>query len=266
MTRRRAPVSIWRSGTRDAPRFPENPCATGITPDPTLRERFLQEGRTVAGLRHPNIVPVYDSGEHLGTYYLVMAYLPGGTLTRRIEGELSSAAAFSILDRLVAALGYAHAKGIVHRDIKAANVLFDDDDRPILTDFGIATTLQDAPHLTAAGITVGSVEYMSPEQAQGVEVDPRSDLYSLGVLLWQMLTGTLPYRASTAFALARKHLDEPIPRLPPALAHHQWLIDRLLAKTPAERPDCAGALAALLSVERSESQPEIGRTRLLPQR
>jgi serine/threonine protein kinase len=147
----------------------------------------------------------------------------------------------------------------VHRDIKPSNVLFSEGDAPVLTDFGIATTIQGSTHLTATGMTLGSIEYMSPEQAAGDRVDERADLYSLGVLLWQLLTGRLPYEAPNALALARCHLEDPVPRLPPDLAGYQGLIDALLAKAPRDRPPSARALQALLGELPTAPDPHAGR-------
>ena len=160
--------------------------------DADFCRRFLNEGRLIAKLSHPNIVTVYDIGASDRFHYLSMTYLPGGTLRETIRRGLPLDYALYILKCLADALGYAHRQGIIHRDIKPGNVLFTHSGAPVLTDFGIAKTVGTETKLTSTGMTVGSVGYMSPEQALGNPVDNRSDLYSLGVLFWQMLTGALP--------------------------------------------------------------------------
>ncbi|MFZ0788615.1 MAG: serine/threonine-protein kinase, partial [Chromatiaceae bacterium] len=203
--------------------------------DADFCRRFLNEGRLIAKLSHPNIVTVYDIGASERFHYLSMTYLPGGTLREQIRRGLPLEYSLYILKCLADALGYAHRQGIVHRDIKPGNVLFTQSGAPVLTDFGIAKTVGNETKLTSTGMTVGSVGYMSPEQALGNEVDNRSDLYSLGVLFWQMLTGALPYSAQDPFALALKHANSPIPELPGALVRFQPVIERLMAKKPENR-------------------------------
>ncbi|MGE5153526.1 MAG: protein kinase domain-containing protein [Bdellovibrio bacteriovorus] len=214
--------------------------------DADYGRRFLNEGRLIARLSHPNIVTVYDIGASERFHYLSMTYLPGGTLRDKIRTGLPLEYALSIIKCLAQALGYAHRQGIVHRDIKPSNVLFAESGAPVLTDFGIAKTVGSETKLTSTGMTVGSVGYMSPEQALGEEVDSRSDLYSLGVLLWQMLTGSMPYSASDPFALALKHAKDPIPRLPSPLGRFQPAIERLMAKRPQDRLGSAEALVELM--------------------
>jgi serine/threonine-protein kinase PpkA len=203
--------------------------------DAGFQKRFLNEGRIIAQLNHPNIVTVYDIGVHEHYHYLSMTYLPGGTLHERIREGLPLARGIEIIKSLADALGYAHARGIVHRDIKPMNVLFNEYGLPILTDFGIAKALSETTQLTRGGMTFGSVGYMSPEQTIGKPVDIRSDLYSLGVVFWEILTGKIPYQATDALALALKHSHEPIPDLPAELARFQPVLNRLLAKAPADR-------------------------------
>ena len=130
---------------------------------------------------------------------------------------------------------YAHARGIVHRDVKSENVLFDDADRPLLADFGIALRRGFGPRVTTAGMAVGSTAYMPPEQARGEQVDGRADLYSMGVVAWEILTGALPYNAADALSMALQHAQDAIPRLPPELRHWQKFFDKALQKSPAAR-------------------------------
>lgn len=203
-------------------------------------ERFMREARTMAQLTHPHIIVVHDVGStEDGLNYYAMALHTGGDLTQRIRsGGVTVQEALRITRQMADALAYAHEQGIVHRDIKPDNVLFRErDDAAILTDFGIAKSVHnDLNQLTQAGSTVGTPKYMSPEQARGQRVDGRSDLYSLGVVLYEMLTGLPPFYAEEAVTLAIKHCQDPIPRLPGDLARLQPLIDRLLAKEPSQRP------------------------------
>lgn len=203
-------------------------------------ERFMREARTMAQLAHNHIIVVHDVGIAAGNlHYYAMAYHNGGDLTQRIRGGgVTVQEALRVTSQIADALSYAHEQGIVHRDIKPDNVLFRErDDSVVLTDFGIAKSLHNEQNqLTQAGSTVGTPKYMSPEQARGQKVDGRSDLYSLGCMLFEMLTGRTPFFAEEAVTLAIKHCQDPVPSLPSELARFQPLINRLLAKNPAERP------------------------------
>ncbi len=219
--------------------------------DEVSRARFENEARTIARLEHPHIVGIYEVGRTGdGLPFYSMPYLSRGHLAqRRLAGDQPKVAA--ILRSLLDALDYAHVRGVVHRDVKAENVLFDDADRPMLADFGIALRRGSNPRLTTAGLAVGSTAYMPPEQARGQEVDRRADLYSIGVLTWEMLLGQLPYNAGDALTMALKHVQEPVPRLPGALKHWQPLIDRAMAKQPDQRYASADdMLQALDALER----------------
>ena len=213
--------------------------------------RFEREARTIAKLQHPSIVGIHAVGRmDMGLLYYVMPYLSHGHLGRR-DLRCDQPRVIGILRALLGALDYAHAQGVVHRDVKAENVLFDDADRPMLADFGIALRRGSNPRLTTAGLAVGSTAYMPPEQARGQEVDRRADIYSIGVLTWEMLVGQLPYNAGDALTMALKHLQEPVPRLPAALKHWQPLIDKAMAKQPDQRHASANdMLQALDALER----------------
>lgn len=218
--------------------------------DEVSRRRFENEARTIARLEHPHIVSIYEVGRsRSGLPYYSMPYLPRGNLAQR-DYSNDHARVHSILDALLSALEYAHARGIVHRDVKSENVLFDDADRPLLADFGIALRRGFGPRVTTAGMAVGSTAYMPPEQARGEQVDGRADLYSMGVVAWEMLTGALPYNAADALSMALQHAQDPIPRLPPELRHWQKFFDKALQKSPAARYQNASemrqALQALL--------------------
>ena len=224
--------------------------------DEVSRRRFENEARTIARLDHPNIVGIHEVGRTGdGLPYYAMPYLARGHLGQREFGH-DQARVRAVLHDLLSALEYAHARGVVHRDVKAENVLFDDSERPLLADFGIALRRGYGTRVTTAGLAVGSTAYMPPEQARGHSVDGRADLYSVGVLGWEMLTGRLPYNAGDALSMALQHAQEPIPRLPPELRHWQKFFDRALAKTPEAR--FAGAREMRQALDRV---PERGRAR-----
>jgi len=182
--------------------------------DPIFRTRFEREAQMIAALEHPAIVPVYDFGEEGDELYLVMRYMPGGSLSDRLRsGHLSLAESAAILSRLAPALDQVHSKGLVHRDLKPANILFDAFGNAYLSDFGIARAAQGASTLTGDAI-IGTPAYMSPEQALGdPNIDSRSDIYSLGAILFEMLAGKQPYQATTPMGVAMKHITEPAPRI-----------------------------------------------------
>jgi len=215
--------------------------------DTQLRERFERETKIVAKLEHAAIVPVYDVGFDNNQLFYVMRYMPGGSLTERIEnGKLDVEQIAYILLRLADALDYAHRKGIIHRDLKPGNILFDENDNAYISDFGIAKFAQAATRITHSGI-IGTPRYMSPEQARGDEVDGRSDQYSLGVILFEMLSGKAPFEATTPLAMAFKHATEPAPNildinpnLPPATGE---IFKRTLEKNPWDRFDTTAEFA-----------------------
>ena len=165
------------------------------TQDPTFVGRFSQEARTVARLNSPNILQIYDFGEDKGFTYIVSELVPGGTLQDRLVGEpMPLEEVLWYMKPLARALDYAHAEGILHRDLKPANVLLTDDASPILADFGLARMLESASRFTQPNQALGTPEYMAPEQAMGVDGDKLSDLYSLGIMLYQMILGTVPFQ------------------------------------------------------------------------
>jgi serine/threonine-protein kinase PpkA len=203
--------------------------------DETSMQRFENEARTIAKLTHPSIVAIYEVGRTADDrMYYTMPYLPNGDLAQRDLGK-DEPRIVALLRTLLSALDYAHTRGIVHRDVKRENVLFDSDNRPLLADFGIALSKSDTVRITTAGLAVGSSGYMAPEQARGDAVDGRADLYSVGVLAYELLTGELPYRSNDALALALMHVQKDIPRLPPAKRQWQPFIDRAMAKSPDDR-------------------------------
>ncbi|HET7064643.1 MAG TPA: bifunctional serine/threonine-protein kinase/formylglycine-generating enzyme family protein [Rudaea sp.] len=208
--------------------------------------RFEREARTIARLDHPHIVSIFDVGRtDDGRLYYVMPYLPNGDLSTRDLRE-DEAAIVAVVRALCRALGYAHTLGVVHRDVKPENVLFDKLDRPLLADFGIALATHQSARVTREGSTMGSSGYMSPEQARGHTIDGRADLYSLGVVTYEMLSGDLPFHGPDALAVALAHVEQPVPRLRSARRHWQEFIDRAMAKSPAERFQTAAQMEAAL--------------------
>ncbi|HET7844619.1 MAG TPA: serine/threonine-protein kinase, partial [Xanthomonadales bacterium] len=201
-----------------------------------FERRFLVEGRTMAKLPHRNIVAVYDIVKNDEVTYIAMEFLDGGTLSTKMKEGLSLADAISVVVQIAQALQFAHEHGIVHRDLKPANIMFRDVHTPVLTDFGIAKQ-QDATatRLTQTGMLVGTPTYMSPEQINAIEVDGRSDLYSLGILFYELLTGSPPFHADTPIAVLMAHLTTPPPPLPAGFVDFQPVLDKMLAKSRDDR-------------------------------
>ena len=224
--------------------------------DEVSRRRFENEVRTIARLEHPHIVRIHELGRTRdGLPFFTMPHLARGHLGQRSfvrdDHGTDEARVVEIAQSLFDALQYAHGRGVVHRDVKPENVLFDDAERPLLADFGIALRRGFGPRVTAAGLAVGSTAYMAPEQGRGEEVDGRADLYSLGVLIWEMLVGTLPFQAGDALSMAVMHAQNPIPKLPPHLRHWQRFMNRALAKQPGQRfQDVAQMREAMALVRR----------------
>jgi len=207
-----------------------------LTQDSSSTVRFLREARTIADLSHPNIISIYDVGttnRHLP--YFTMQYLSGGDLSERLKKTLSEVEIIRVLIGVTDALGYAHRRNFIHRDVKPANILFDESNNPILTDFGIARTITGSNWLTGSGRSVGSSHYMSPEQTQGIELDARSDIYSLGVVAYQSLVGRAPFEADDDYAIGYAHVYHDIPEVPERLKRWQSFIDRAMAKNPDDR-------------------------------
>ena len=193
-------------------------------------EQFLKEGRITAKLTHPNLVTVHDIGTHHGIYYMASEYLPAGSLRERLQPGMNVTEALEIARDIASGLNYAHEMGFVHRDVKPGNILFRASGSAVLADFGIAKAIKTISSMTMAGNAIGTPDYMSPEQAQASPVDGRTDLYSLGAVLFEMLTGSKPYIAKDPYAVALRHVTDPVPLLPDALAWLQPLIDMTMAK------------------------------------
>ena len=207
-------------------------------------ERFLREYELVAHLEHPNIARIYDIGAADDHLFLAMEYFPGGDLRSRMREPLPWRVALGYLRQLAAALGALHEIGVLHRDVKPGNVLLRDDGSLAFIDFGLARQLGLESDITGEGTIFGTPHYMSPEQGHGQSLDERSDLYSLGVVLHEMLTGRKPYVAETPLAVIYHHANTAIPQLPGPAAHLQPLLEALLAKRPAERPASAAEIVA----------------------
>src|SRR5580765_3692714 len=225
-----------------------------LAPSPTVAERFLREAQTVARLEHPHIVPIYKVGRHEEVFYIIMRCIDGLSLGDLLERhqKLSIGDAARIARQVADALAYAHSHDIVHRDIKPDNVLLDKSGHVLVTDFGIAKAAQaaTAAQLTTEGMIIGTPQYMSPEQASGDKVDGRSDIYSLGIVLYQMLSGEPPFDGDSSASILAKQLTQapaPIRRtrsdVPDELA---FVLERMLQKNPARRPQTAKELSHAL--------------------
>lgn len=203
--------------------------------DPEFHQRFKLEATIVGQLSHPNIIPIYDIGRHQSFNYISMEFLGNGSLDQKIAQGINIKDAIKIMIGIAAALEHAHIKGYVHRDIKPENILFRGDDSPVLTDFGIARTIKSNTNMTQVGVIIGTPLYMSPEQAKGEASDGRADLYSLGIVLYEMLTGAQPFQADCSLELGIKHIHEVAPKLPLQFFFLQPILDKLLAKKPEHR-------------------------------
>ncbi|HEB58623.1 MAG TPA: serine/threonine protein kinase [Gammaproteobacteria bacterium] len=221
--------------------------------DETFSDRFLREARISSQLSHPNIITVYDAGVHQGHHYMAMEFIDGRNL-KQARNDLSRKERVEIVKQVARALDFAGQKGYVHRDIKPENVMLHSDGRAILTDFGIARSHQDtATGLTVTGKAIGTPHYMSPEQTKGLKVDHRSDIYSLGVVLYECLAGYVPYDGPSVVAVGIKHISDPIPQLPNSMQVFQTIINTAMSKDPAHRYQSAGdMLAALEAISEAE--------------
>ncbi|MCC6611495.1 MAG: protein kinase [Burkholderiales bacterium] len=212
--------------------------------DESFRQRFLREYKIIQRIQNEHVVMIFDEGFTDDYPYLAMEYFPGGDLTVRIRGGINSIGALKILVQIAKALDAVHAAGVVHRDLKPANIMFRESGRLAILDFGLARELDATSTLTQRGMVMATPLYMSPEQCLGHAHGPRGDLYSVGCILYEMLTGDTPYRGENPSALAYQHVHAPVPRLPARLAGYQSLIDRLMAKQPEERFESAHDLFA----------------------
>lgn len=210
-------------------------------------DRFEREREMLMRIRHPGIVDIYDWGSGADFRYIVTEYFPAGSLELRMRNLLSTHDIVDIFVQIIGALRVVHTAGLCHRDLKPANVMLRANGSIVLIDFGLAKSVEDTAQLTTAGEVRGSPYYVSPEQANGNAVDQRSDLYSLGVILYEMLTGERPFKGTTVIAILGAHLEDPIPRLPSDVLQFQPLIDGLLAKEPEKRIASADAALSVLA-------------------
>lgn len=219
-------------------------------------ERFLAEGRIVAALNHPNIITIYDIGiANDNSLYISMEYIKGGDLKSRIGIPMDPQECLDYLIKVSNGLKVAHEHGIIHRDVKPANILFRDDHTPLLTDFGIAKQINRDLNLTSTGIFLGSPNYVSPEQASGSDIDHRTDIYSLGCIFYEMLTGEKPFKADTVFDVVMKHKNAPIPTLPEDLSRYQNLLNTMMAKNRHDRYNNVGVMIEAMENLLDEQKP-----------
>ena len=240
----------------------------GIAPDPDSTARFRHEAQAIAQMRHPNIVGVYDFGEHEGTPYMIIEYVPGGSLATRLNGEqLEPGAALKYLRGIAAGLDYAHGLGIVHRDVKPANVLLEKDDTPVLADFGLAKLLQGSSLKSMTGVTTGTPAYMAPEQVTGSRVGPAADRYALATIAYEMLTGVIPFDGEGLLELLYAHVHREPP--PPSTRNSSLgprvdaVIMRGLAKDPSARWESCSAMVDALSAALTHRPEPVARTMVM---
>jgi serine/threonine-protein kinase PpkA len=216
--------------------------------DAVFLERFVREHKLLASLENENIARIFDQGFSGDHPYIAMEFLPGGTLASRSREGIAARDALRIMSQVARALDAIHARGIVHRDLKPANILFRSNGQPVIVDFGLARDLAINSTLTIAGQVLATPRYMSPEQCMGRTADHRSDLYAMGAIFYEMLTGTKLFGSVTPADLIRMHVSDPVPQLEGPLAGCQPILDRLLAKRPEDRFQSARELFAAVSV------------------
>lgn len=220
--------------------------STGMFHNRRLSKRFLTEARMLSRLNHPNIVTIHEVGQADNCYFIVMEYLQDSLKEKIKKHGMDPREALHVVSQIADALFYAHELGIIHRDIKPDNIMFRKDGTPVILDFGIAKAVDSNTKLTKTGISIGTPLYMSPEQCNAMKVDGRSDIYSLGVVLYEMLTGKPPYDAKDTISIVMKHLRDPIPGLPAELSPYQTIIDRMMAKELKKRVRTKDGLNAII--------------------
>src|SRR5690242_3545692 len=242
----------------------------GITPDPDTVARFRHEAQAIARLRHPNIVDVYDFGEFQGTPYMIVEYVPGGSLAARmVHSPLDRTTALRYLRGMAAGLDYAHSHGIVHRDVKPANVLLTEDNSPVLADFGLAKLMQGSSLKSMTGVTTGTPAYMAPEQVTGGQVGPAADRYSLATIAYEMLTGVIPFDGEALmellYAQVHRYPSAPSARDQSLGPQVDAVIMRALSKNPSDRwESCTAFVDALEAALKNEpARPALAATMVM---
>lgn len=218
--------------------------------DKVVASRFEREAETAASLSHSNIIQILDTGKVGEYHYIAMEYMEESLRERMKLGpqhKIGSGTALYIIETILSALDYAHLRGVCHRDIKPENIMFRQDSTPVLVDFGIARVYDSSVQLTGSDSIMGTIHYMSPEQCKALEVDGRSDIYSLGVVLFEILTGEKPYKGKTWISVLHQHIEEPVPILSQELSRYQPLIDKMMAKDREERLSTGAQFKRLLT-------------------
>jgi eukaryotic-like serine/threonine-protein kinase len=230
---------------------------SAIESDESGSHRLLaREYEAVSSIRHPAVVELHDYGVHAGREYLAMEYFPKGDLKARMQIGITEHEALRYVEEIASALRIVHHAGILHRDLKPPNVMLRENDDVALIDFGLARNLEGGLQSTRTGVLRGSPYYMSPEQALGEELDARTDFYSLGIIFYEMLTGRKPFSGSSAIEVLQEHVNAPVPRLPERHAHHQPLLDRLLAKSREQRFGSAEEVIEAIGASREARNAE----------
>jgi DNA-binding response OmpR family regulator len=224
--------------------------------EPGGHHLLAREYEAVSGITHPAVVELHDYGVHAGREYLAMEYFPRGDLKARMQIGITEDEALRYVEDIAAALRIVHHAGILHRDLKPPNVMLRENDEVALIDFGLARNLEGGLHSTRTGVLRGSPYYMSPEQALGEELDARTDFYSLGIIFYEMLTGRKPFAGNSAIEVLQQHVNAPVPKLPDRHAHHQPLLDRLLAKAREQRFASAEEVIDAIGSAREARNPQ----------
>jgi len=223
--------------------------STDVQDDKKILKRFMREQRMLSKMRHPNVVKIYSGGVTEDSAYIAMEYFPGGDLRKRIDAGIPEGKSLEYFRGIAKGLGAAHEMGIIHRDIKPANILIRKNESVAIADFGISKSLGASTAITVVGFVMGTPFYISPEQIDGEPATACSDLYSLGVILFELLTGERPYPQTRLPALLRAHAEDPLPRLPEEHASMQFVLDGLMAKKPKERFQSVSELLVALGPE-----------------
>lgn len=234
--------------------------SSDINDNPTFRQRFTTEAKISASLKHPHIIHIYDTGVSENQLFITMELLTSGSLKDLLESDrkLPVAHAIKIMEQLTSALSYAHERGLIHRDVKPANILFKDDSSAVLADFGIAKIENSVSDITKMGVALGSPHYMPPEQALGERISIASDIYSIGIVFYEMLTGKKPYIGENTLAVTYAHAHKPIPELPNELSQFQPVLNKALDKRPEYRFDNSkDFMTSILSAYQSGITPDL---------